>query len=298
MNNALKEMITLSQARVEAALDVRLPPANILPEKLHQAMRYCTLNGGKRMRPLLTYCTGKALGITVEALDAPACAVEFIHVYSLIHDDLPAMDDDDLRRGKATCHIAYDEATAILTGDALQAHAFQILANDNSITTSAEKRLEMISILARASGSQGMVGGQAIDLASVGKTISLPELENMHIHKTGALIRASVQLATLASADVDPAIAIKLDHYAKCIGLSFQVKDDILDEESDTETLGKTQGKDQDNDKPTYPALLGLAGAKQKAQELHQQAVDSLSVFGKEADLLRDLSLYIIERNH
>ena len=298
MNNALKETMTLCQARVEAALDARLPAANILPEKLHQAMRYSTLNGGKRMRPLLTYCTGKALGIAIEALDAPACAVEFIHVYSLIHDDLPAMDDDDLRRGKATCHVAYDEATAILTGDALQSHAFQILATDSSITTSAEKRLEMIRVLARASGSQGMVGGQAIDLASVGKTISLPELENMHIHKTGALIRASVQLATLASADIDPVMANKLDHYAKCIGLSFQVKDDILDEESDTETLGKTQGKDQDNDKPTYPALLGLAGAKQKAQELHQQAVDSLSVFGEEADLLRNLSLYIIERTH
>ena len=298
MNNALKNYLRSCQDRVERALDARLPPATQLPQKLHEAMRYTVLGGGKRMRPMLTYCTGKTLGIAPELLDGPACAVEFIHVYSLIHDDLPAMDDDDLRRGKATCHVAYDEATAILTGDALQTLAFQVLAHDPDITTSAEKRLQMIDALARASGSQGMVGGQAIDLESVGRTLTLPELENMHIHKTGALIRASVQLATLTIPDVQPDIAHKLDHYAKCIGLSFQVKDDILDEESDTATLGKTQGKDQDNDKPTYPALLGLQGAKEKARELHEQAVESLSVFGSEADLLRDLSLYIIERDH
>lgn len=298
MNNALKNYLSSCQDRVERALDARLPPATQLPQKLHEAMRYTVLGGGKRMRPMLTYCTGKTLGIAPELLDGPACAVEFIHVYSLIHDDLPAMDDDDLRRGKATCHVAYDEATAILTGDALQTLAFQVLAHDPDITTSAEKRLQMIDALARASGSQGMVGGQAIDLESVGRTLTLPELENMHIHKTGALIRASVQLATLTIPDVQPDIAHKLDHYAKCIGLSFQVKDDILDEESDTATLGKTQGKDQDNDKPTYPALLGLQGAKEKARELHEQAVESLSVFGSEADLLRDLSLYIIERDH
>jgi len=298
MSNTLKEYLSFCQNRVERALEARLPSANILPKKLHQAMRYSVLDGGKRMRPMLTYCTGKTLGIAPEVLDGPACAVEFIHVYSLIHDDLPAMDDDDLRRGKATCHVAFDEATAILTGDALQALAFEILAHDPSITASAEGRLKMITTLARASGSQGMVGGQAIDLESVGTRLTLPELENMHIHKTGALIRASVNMATLAKADVDPVAATKLDHYAKCIGLSFQVKDDILDEESDTATLGKTQGKDKDNDKPTYPALLGLAGAKQKAKELHEQALDSLSMFDKEADLLRELSLYIIQRDH
>ena len=297
-NNPLKDYIKLCQSRTENALAHRLPSADILPQKLHQAMRYTVLNGGKRMRPLLTYCAGQVLNIPPEALDGPACAVEFIHVYSLIHDDLPAMDDDDLRRGKPTCHIAYDETTAILTGDALQTLAFQILANDPSITTPADHRLKMITALAKASGSQGMVGGQAIDLESVGKKISLPELENMHIHKTGALIRASIQLATLAKPNIDPDSIKNLDHYAKCIGLSFQVKDDILDEESDTETLGKTQGKDQSNDKPTYPALLGLNGAKQKAQELHQQALDSLTIFGSEADLLRALSLYIIERTH
>jgi geranylgeranyl pyrophosphate synthase len=298
MSHALKEYINVCQNRVEAALAGRLPSANILPQKLHQAMRYSTLDGGKRMRPMLTYCTGQVLGIAPEALDGVASAVECIHVYSLIHDDLPAMDDDDLRRGRPTCHKAFDEATAILTGDALQALAFELLANDATIQATPEARLKMITTLAKASGSLGMVGGQAIDLGSVGTMLTLPELENMHIHKTGALIRASVMMATLAKADIDATVATKLDHYAKCIGLSFQVKDDILDEESDTATLGKTQGKDKDNNKPTYPALLGLAGAKQKAQELHENALNSLNIFGKEADLLRDLSLYIIERDH
>lgn len=298
MSNALKEYLVSVQNRVEHALDLRLPNENIIPHTLHQAMRYTVLEGGKRMRPMLTYCTGKALGLDEDQLDGPACAVELIHVYSLIHDDLPAMDDDDLRRGKATCHIAYDEATAILTGDALQALAFEVLANDKSIKVDSHRRIKMITTLTKASGSQGMVGGQAIDLASVGTQLTLPELENMHIHKTGALIRASVNMAALSKPDINPDIAKKLDHYAKCIGLSFQVKDDILDEESDTATLGKTQGKDQDNDKPTYPALLGLAGAKQKAQELHEQAIESLAGFGAKADLLRDLSLYIIQRDH
>jgi geranylgeranyl diphosphate synthase type II len=298
MNKALKDYISVCQTRVERALEKRLPDQSILPQRLHSAMHYTVLNGGKRMRPMLTYGTGKALGIAQETLDGPACAVEFIHVYSLIHDDLPAMDDDDLRRGKPTCHIAYDQATAILAGDALQALAFHILAHDPEISTSAENRLEMIDTLAKASGSQGMVGGQAIDLESVGKTLTLPELENMHIHKTGALIRASVQLATLATKELNCEDAKLLDHYAKCIGLSFQVKDDILDEESDTAILGKTKGKDKDNDKPTYPALLGMSGAKQKARELHEQALESLMSFGPEADILRDLSLYIITRDH
>ncbi len=298
MSNALKEYLTLSQARVEVALDKRLPANTVLPKMLHDAMRYSTLDGGKRMRPMLTYSVGKALGIAAEVLDGAACAVEMIHVYSLIHDDLPAMDDDDLRRGKATSHKQYDEATAILAGDGLQTLAFQILAGDESMQASAETRLKMIMALTKASGSQGMVGGQAIDLESVGKKLTLPELENMHIHKTGALIRVAVQLATLSKPDLDPAVASKLDHYAKCIGLSFQVKDDILDEESDTATLGKTQGKDQENDKPTYPALLGLAGAKEKAQNLHEQALESLADFGDEADVLRELSLYIIQRDH
>ncbi len=298
MSKLLKDYLIACQNRVERALDQRLPADTLRPQKLHEAMRYTVLDGGKRMRPMLTYSTGKALGLDEARLDGPACAVELIHVYSLIHDDLPAMDDDDLRRGKPTCHVAYDEATAILTGDALQALAFEILAHDPSMKVDDSSRIQMITTLTKASGSQGMVGGQAIDLASVGQKITIPELENMHIHKTGALIRASVNMAALAKTDLDEKIAKKLDHYAKCIGLSFQVKDDILDEESDTATLGKTQGKDKDNDKPTYPALLGMAGAKQKAQELHEQALDSLTDFGSQADLLRDLSLYIIERTH
>ncbi|TPQ24792.1 (2E,6E)-farnesyl diphosphate synthase [Methylomonas sp. EFPC3] len=294
----LKEYLVACQNRVERALDARLPGDNILPQTLHAAMRYSVLDGGKRTRPLLTYATGVAVGLSEEELDAQACAVEFIHVYSLIHDDLPAMDNDDLRRGKPTCHKAFDEATAILAGDALQALAFDVLANDAAIKVGAEARVKMIAALTRASGSQGMVGGQAIDLGSVGRKLTLPELENMHIHKTGALIRASVNLAALSKPGLDADAAKKLDHYAKCIGLSFQVKDDILDIEADTATLGKTQGKDVDNDKPTYPALLGLAGAKEKAQALHEQAVASLADFGPEADLLRELSLYIIERTH
>ncbi len=298
MNQDLKTYLSTCQARVESALKQRLPSENILPLRLHESMRYSVLNGGKRMRPMLTYATGKVLGLSHDELDAIACAVECIHVYSLIHDDLPAMDDDDLRRGKPTCHKAFDEATAILAGDGLQAFAFELLAHDLTITASAEKRLEMITCLAKASGSQGMVGGQAIDLESVGKMLTLPELENMHIHKTGALIRASVVLATLAGKNVDAETAKKLDNYAKCIGLSFQVKDDILDEESDTGTLGKTQGKDKNNNKPTYPALLGLAGAKEKAQYLHEKALENLAHFGDEANLLRELSLYIIQRDH
>jgi geranylgeranyl pyrophosphate synthase len=295
-NSDLQEFMTACQNRAEAALEARLPAATRMPERLHEAMRYSALGGGKRLRPLLTYATGKALGINLELLDGPASAVEFIHVYSLIHDDLPAMDDDSLRRGKPTCHIAFDEATAILAGDALQALAFHVLAHDPTIDVPAENRLAMIESLATASGSLGMVGGQAIDLHSVGKKLDLPGLENMHIRKTGALIRASVNMAALAMLPVEPVLADRLDHYAKCIGLSFQIKDDILDEESDTQTLGKTQGKDRDNNKPNYPALLGLAGAKQKALELHEAALDSLSSFGSEANLLRALSLYIIER--
>ncbi len=293
---SLNEFMGAAQARAEAALDARLPTTAKLPERLHQAMRYSTLGGGKRLRPLLTYATGHALGLAPEALDGPACAVEFIHVYSLIHDDLPAMDDDDLRRGKPTCHKAFDEAMAILAGDGLQALAFQVLATDPTIAVPAENRVAMIEALAVASGSCGMVGGQAIDLDAVGKDLDLPALEAMHIRKTGALIRASVRLAALAKPGLPKETAEQLDHYAKCIGLAFQIQDDILDVESDTQTLGKTQGKDRDHNKPTYPALLGLAGAKEKAADLHEQALQSLSGFGAEADYLRELASFIIQR--
>lgn len=293
---SLNEFMGAAQARAEAALDARLPATAKLPERLHQAMRYSTLGGGKRLRPLLTYATGHALGVAPEVLDGPACAVEFIHVYSLIHDDLPAMDDDDLRRGKPTCHKAFDEAMAILAGDGLQTLAFQVLAADPTIAVPAENRVAMIEALAVASGSCGMVGGQAIDLDAVGKALDLPGLEAMHIRKTGALIRASVRLAALAKPGLPKETAEQLDHYAKCIGLAFQIQDDILDVESDTQTLGKTQGKDRDHNKPTYPALLGLAGAKEKAADLHEQALQSLSGFGAEADYLRELASFIIQR--
>lgn len=297
-DSPLKQFIPQCQEQIEAALDRWLPAENRLPSRLHKAMRYSVLGGGKRMRPLLTYCTGKVLGIDLKPLNGQACAVELIHAYSLVHDDLPAMDDDSLRRGRPTCHVQFDEATAILAGDALQALAFYVLAHDESMAVDARQRIEMIRVLAEASGSSGMAGGQAIDLDAVGQQLDLPGLENMHIRKTGALIRASVRMATLAVPDLDPDLANRLDHYAKCVGLSFQIQDDILDEESDTQTLGKTQGKDRDNNKPNYLSLLGLAGAKEKAQELHQDALDALKPFGERGELLSELSRYIIERRH
>lgn len=261
-------------------------------------MRYSTMDGGKRIRPALVYATGSALGVPYKSLDAPACSVEIIHAYSLIHDDLPAMDDDDLRRGRLTCHKAYDEATAILAGDALQSLSFQILVQDEHMIRDSEVRLKMIETLALACGSRGMAGGQAIDLESTGKQLSLPELENMHIHKTGALIRASVVLGGMSQPGIDNAILGKLDHYAKCIGLAFQIQDDILDVESDTETLGKTQGADMAHNKVTYPSLIGMSKAKQMATELHEQALDSLAGMDERADQLRWLSEYIIGRKN
>lgn len=285
-----------SRHRVEHALAQWLPATDVIPERLHEAMRYVTLNGGKRIRPILVYATGTALGIPEQQLDGPACAVELIHAYSLVHDDLPAMDNDELRRGLPTCHIKYDEATAILAGDALQSLAFHILAQDETMATDAQRRLEMIDTLAIASGSRGMAGGQAIDLASVGKELNVVELENMHIHKTGALIRASVKLAALGRSKIELELMDKLEHYAKCIGLAFQIRDDILDVESDTETLGKTQGADAVRNKPTYPSLIGVVKAKDMADDLVNQALESLQQLGKEADFLRDIARYIIER--
>ena len=296
--DALASALPEYRARVEAALEHWLPAAEIHPARLHQAMRYSVLGGGKRVRPVLVYAAGDALGVARERLDAPACAVELIHAYSLVHDDLPAMDDDDLRRGQPTCHKAFDEPTAILVGDGLQALAFHILAHapfDDA--AEAPLRLQMIGTLALAAGSRGMVGGQAIDLASVGKQLDLAQLEDMHIHKTGALIRASVLLGALSAAEQDTELLGRLDHYAKCIGLAFQIRDDILDVEGSTEELGKTQGKDADHDKPTYPALVGLDGAKQMADELIEDALASLEGFDQRADVLRGLAQYIVNRN-
>lgn len=293
---SLSLLLTTYQARIEKTLENWLPEASINPSRLHEAMRYSSLEGGKRVRPALTYLTGQVLGVAPAALDGPACAVELIHVYSLIHDDLPAMDDDALRRGKPTCHIQFDEATAILAGDALQALAFYILVHDPDMVDDARTRLQMVETLAQAGGSRGMAGGQAIDLAAVGKSVSLAELENMHIHKTGALIRASVRLGALSAPEIDSEIMERLDHYAKCVGLAFQIRDDILDVEGDTETLGKTQGADQALNKPTYPALLGMKEAKQRARDLHQEAIDSLSPLGEKSEPLRELAEYIINR--
>ncbi|SEQ36702.1 farnesyl diphosphate synthase [Ectothiorhodospira magna] len=294
----MESRISELQQRFENALAGWLPGENILPARLHDAMRYSALNGGKRIRPVLTYATGMALGVPLERLDGPACAVELIHVYSLIHDDLPAMDDDDLRRGKPTCHKAYDEATAILAGDAMQALAFQILAADPAMVDNPSARLRMIEHLARAAGSRGMVGGQAIDLGFEGQTPDIAQLENMHIHKTGALIRAAVMLGSSSCPDVNWELADRLDCFAKSIGLAFQIRDDILDIESDTQTLGKTQGADQALGKATYPAIIGLEASRQQARELVDRALDSLKDLDEGADLLRWIARYIVERIH
>lgn len=283
--------------RSEVSLDKWLPAQTINPEQLHQAMRYSVLNGGKRIRPILVYAAGYAVAADEVALDAPASAVEFIHAYSLIHDDLPAMDDDDLRRGKPTCHKAFSEAQAILAGDALQSLAFHTLAHGLSNNIPAESRLDILDTLAIASGSRGMAGGQSIDLDSVGKSLNIAELEDMHVHKTGALIRASVKMGALCQPNINSEQLKKLDHFAKCIGLAFQIQDDILDVTSDTQTLGKTQGADIALNKPTYPSLLGLEGAREMAAELHKQAHESLEIFAEKAQPLRWLADYIVKRD-
>jgi len=257
-------------------------------------MRYSVVNGGKRVRPLLAYASCEALGGQPQQADPAAAAVELIHAYSLIHDDLPAMDDDDLRRGQPTCHRAFDEATAILAGDALQAMAFELLAGAGDWQPAT--RLQMVQLLGRAAGPQGMVGGQAIDLGAVGEQLDLATLESMHRHKTGALIRAAVQLGALASEQVDDEQLAALGQYADSIGLAFQVQDDILDIESDTSVLGKQQGADVARDKPTYPALLGLDGAHRLADQLRDQALGALAGFGPAAQRLRQLADYIVQR--
>lgn len=295
---SLAAELTRWRDRVANAIDARLPSSNEPPEKLHEAMRYAVLNGGKRVRASLVYMTGQALGAPDAWLDAPAVAVELIHAYSLVHDDLPAMDDDDLRRGQPTCHIAFDEATALLAGDALQTAAFEILAGASEFQQTSAPVVEMVRTLAHASGAAGMAGGQAIDLAAVGRSISLAELENMHVHKTGALIRAAVRLGALAGAHDDAALLARLDRYAHAIGLAFQIQDDILDVVGDTATLGKQQGADEALNKPTYPALVGLERAQEMAAEQHAAALDALETLGDEADPLRWLSAYIVSRTH
>ena len=283
------------QTLFEEVLRRLLPQPDTAPQRLHAAMRYSVLDGGKRVRPLLAFAAGELVGADIARVNIAAAAVEMIHAYSLVHDDMPCMDNDVLRRGKPTCHVEYDEATALLVGDSLQSLAFQLLAeyplNDDPV-----RQLQMLKLLAAASGSRGMAGGQAIDLDSVGKQLSVPELEFMHIHKTGALIRAAVLLGAQCGAALDKAQLSRLDHFGKCVGLAFQVVDDVLDSEADTATLGKTAGKDAEQDKPTYVTLLGAQAAKKMAAELHRDALDALSGFGDSARRLRELADFVVLR--
>ncbi|MDP2693677.1 MAG: polyprenyl synthetase family protein [Gallionella sp.] len=322
MRADFQSWVAAHQARFEEVLRGLLPRADIAPQRLHEAMRYAVLDGGKRVRPLLAFAAGELAGAETARVDVAAAAVELIHAYSLVHDDMPCMDDDVLRRGKPTCHVQYDEATALLVGDSLQTLAFQLLAehrlngharfpHPNPLPQAGEganeslrelhanddasRQLEMVRLLAVASGSRGMAGGQAIDLASVGKSLTLPELEFMHIHKTGALIRAAVLLGAHCGS-VSAEQLDRLDHFGKLIGLAFQVVDDVLDCEADTATLGKTAGKDADNDKPTYVSLLGIQGARDMAQRLHCEALETLAGFGDSAQRLRELADFIVLR--
>jgi farnesyl diphosphate synthase len=281
--------------RFERALDARLPPAGMRPESLHTAMRYAALGGGKRIRPLLCYAGGEVLGIEPERLDDAACAVECVHVFSLIHDDLPAMDDDDLRRGKPSTHKAFGEATAILAGDALQTRAFEILAGDG--TRDAAERLGMIAILAAAAGSQGMTGGQAVDLESEGRQLSAADLEALDRDKTGRLIRAAVLMPTCAVADLPAASRAALDRFAECMGLAFQIKDDVLDLEGEQALTGKTHGADAARGKATYPALMGMEAAKRRADALYAEALAALDPLGDAAEPLRWMARYIVRRD-
>jgi len=280
------------QAQIENILDSTLPPANTTPQALHRAMRYSALEGGKRIRALLCYAASELCGTDTKVTDAAACAIELIHAYSLVHDDMPCMDDDDLRRGKPSCHKQFNDATALLVGDALQSLAFEVLSQPH-LCTQVDHQISMLNTLAKASGSTGMAGGQAIDLASVGKTLSQADLELMHQLKTGALIQAAVLLGGV-NGDIVKTTAISV--YAKNIGLAFQVIDDILDVEADSSTLGKTAGKDADNNKPTYVTILGLANAKQYAQQLYSNAINALMPFGESALRLHELAELITQR--
>jgi farnesyl diphosphate synthase len=292
-----KDWMTQVQAQMEDALGHYLPASTHIPERLHDAMRYSVLDGGKRVRPLLVFAAGHLVDADPQRLQAVGAALEMIHAYSLVHDDMPAMDNDVLRRGKPTVHVAFGEATALLAGDALQTAAFDVLSG-STLADQPQDQLKMVNILARASGSLGMCGGQGIDLYSVGQELTLPELERMHILKTGALIRAAVLLGSYCGMPLSDEQRNGLDHYAKCIGLAFQVVDDILDCEADSATLGKTAGKDVANNKPTYVALLGMKGAKEKAQELKNAAFAALAPFGEKAQLLHALAGYVVDRKY
>ena len=293
-STTFSDWMVATQARIEAALAYHVPSADNIPGRLHEAMRYATLGGGKRVRPLLAFAAGELTGATPATLETVACAVEMIHAYSLVHDDLPCMDNDVLRRGRPTCHVEFDVPTALLVGDSLQTLAFELLA-DQPISE-PRQQLEMITLLARASGSRGMAGGQAIDLASVGKPLNQTEMELMHALKTGALIRAAVLIGALAGQPLSAEERQDLDRFAKRAGLLFQVIDDILDCTASTATLGKTAGKDEAADKPTYVSLLGLDGARCYADELRNEALTALSIFGERATRLTQLADFICHR--
>lgn len=305
-DTAMSDFLTWAQAkqaRIERVLDQLLPPADLAPQALHSAMRYSVLGGGKRVRALLSYAAAEFCQTETTIADTAASAVELIHAYSLVHDDMPCMDDDDLRRGQPSCHKQYDDATALLVGDALQSLAFEVLSQpqlNQQTKIEANVQIQMLNLLAKAAGSTGMAGGQAIDLSSVGKPLTQAELETMHHLKTGALIQAAALLGAVGGKgpanDSNEAIAA-VNKYASCIGLAFQVVDDILDVEADSSMLGKTAGKDANNNKPTYVTILGMPLAKRHAQQLYEEAIASLAPFGDTAQRLRELAGFIMQRS-
>lgn len=286
------------QRRIEAQLSLRLPSSDREPKRLHEAMRYSVLGGGKRVRPALVYATADALALAEDTVDAVACAVELIHVYSLVHDDLPAMDNDDLRRGRPTCHKAFDEATAILAGDALQVLAFQTIVQGPGIPDDSRTRLQLVDLLSQASGTSGMAGGQALDLAATGRRLSIDEVETMHAHKTGALIRACVMMAAACSPGISHGTRASLDEYATAIGLAFQIQDDLLDIEGDSALLGKATGADSALDKPTYPSIAGIDHSRLRVRELHERALTALASTTLKGDALVAMSNWLVLRQH
>ncbi|GGY80984.1 polyprenyl synthetase family protein [Pseudoduganella plicata] len=294
MSGSFQDWMKSVQAGTETDMSAYLPAGDVVPTKLHAAMRYALLGGGKRVRPLLVHAAGALSGADARALSRAAAAVEMIHAYSLVHDDMPCMDDDELRRGKPTVHVAYDEATALLVGDALQAQAFKVLADADTVPPA--RQVAMLRLLAQAAGSAGMCGGQAIDLDSVGLALSLEQLERMHQLKTGALLRAAVVLGALAGKDLLPAELQALDDYSRAIGLAFQVVDDVLDATADSATLGKTAGKDAADNKPTYVSILGLEPSIALAEQLRQDAHAALVPFGDNALRLREIADLIVQR--
>jgi geranylgeranyl pyrophosphate synthase len=284
--------------RMERALARRLPPANEVPARLHEAMRYSVLGGGKRVRPALVFATAQTLGLSEDEVEAAACAIELIHVYSLVHDDLPAMDDDDLRRGRPTCHKAYDEATAILVGDALQPLAFQLLVRDAALPAAPAIRPRLVDLLSEASGTHGMAGGQAIDLEVQGRKLDIAQVEDMHARKTGAIIRASVLMAAECAPQLATHLYAALNRFATAIGLAFQIQDDLLDVIGDISTLGKATGADREHAKPTHPAVIGIAASQQRVHLLHNEALDALVPFGERAAPLRSLAHWLLSRHY